>query len=129
MLLKASVLADGKVLFDTGAVASSTSETTNKANEDASYDNNVAKSNKRRVEVNFIKLRPELVTDSNVYDMVQVSSILESPLASLYHNLHSLYAPLLLQNSAYSDKLPTKIQQLLAGNVPCDFAFLRSLYS
>lgn len=104
MLLKATILQDGQVLFTSSLEGSKGVNT-------ASEGNN----NNQRTEVNFLKLRPELVTDRNIYDLVQVSSILESPLASLYHSLHSLYAPLLLRNSAYSDKLPTKLQQLLAG--------------
>ena len=66
-------------------------------------------------EINFIKLRPEPLTEDNIYDLVEVSSMLESPVCSLYHTLHSVYGPMLQQNSSFAESLPTRMHQLLAG--------------
>lgn len=67
-----------------------------------------------RAEVHFVKLRPEPVTGTNVHQLVMVSSMLQSPIHSLYHQLHNVYAPALLKDAAWAGKLDQRLQGLLA---------------
>ncbi|XP_065833043.1 cytoplasmic dynein 2 heavy chain 1-like isoform X2 [Oscarella lobularis] len=62
----------------------------------------------------FFKLRPTVVTPDNVHSNVFVSSMLDdSPASSLYHAVRRVYAPLLLQDDAYSRNFDPKLQNLL----------------
>ena len=44
----------------------------------------------------FFKTTPDVITPSNL-DSILVSSLVESPITSLYHALQTLYAPVLLE--------------------------------
>ena len=57
----------------------------------------------------FAKVKPEPVTDTNVRDIVQVTTMRDAPAQSLYNNLHSIYCPILLKDS----KLDTKLQKII----------------
>ena len=50
-------------------------------------------------EVHFIKLRAEPLTEANVSSLVQASSLKQSPLQSLYHSVHTIFAPMLRQSN------------------------------
>lgn len=65
-------------------------------------------------EASFVKLKPEAVSKDDFASNVLVSSLNGSPVQSLYHALHGLYAPLLLTNSGWTDFLDRKSQKLLA---------------
>ncbi|CAM9204031.1 unnamed protein product, partial [Ectocarpus fasciculatus] len=67
-----------------------------------------------RVGLHFVKLRPEPVTGGNIRSLVQVSSMTGSPLNSLYHSIHSVYAPALLKNEAGRQELSGKVQSVIA---------------
>jgi dynein heavy chain 2 len=65
-------------------------------------------------QVQFIKLRPEPITDKNIASMVQVTSMHQSPIHSLHQLISSVYAPLLLKDSEWSQKIDPGVQKLLA---------------
>lgn len=44
----------------------------------------------------FFKIKPDVITGDNLADIF-VSSMLDSPISSLYHSLQKLYAPILLK--------------------------------
>jgi len=67
-----------------------------------------------KVEIHFMKNKPESISAENIIKTVQVTTVLNSPVSSLYNSLKSLYAPALLKNTAWSDKLPPRVQGLLA---------------
>ncbi|CAN0042899.1 unnamed protein product [Ascophyllum nodosum] len=67
------------------------------------------------VGLHFVKLRPEPITGENVRKLVQqVSSMSGSALNSLYHSVHSVYAPALLKNEAGRKELSGKVQSAIA---------------
>lgn len=45
----------------------------------------------------FFKTRPHVITIDNLHDSVFVSSIVESPITTLYHILQKLFAPVLVK--------------------------------
>jgi dynein heavy chain 2 len=47
----------------------------------------------------FFKLRPEVITDENLHKNILVSSMLESPINSLYQAVRQVFAPMLLKVS------------------------------
>lgn len=47
----------------------------------------------------FFKLRPEVITDENLHNNILVSSMLESPVSSLYQAVRQVFAPMLLKVS------------------------------
>ena len=46
----------------------------------------------------FFKVKPEVITGDNLNEIL-VSSMVDSPISSLYHSLQKLYTPILLQVS------------------------------
>ncbi|CAM9178225.1 unnamed protein product, partial [Hapterophycus canaliculatus] len=66
------------------------------------------------VRLHFVKLRPEPVTGDNIRSLVQVSSMTDCPLTSLYHSVHSVYAPALLRNEEGRQELSGKVQSVIA---------------
>ncbi|XP_071551330.1 cytoplasmic dynein 2 heavy chain 1-like [Panulirus ornatus] len=44
----------------------------------------------------FFKVKPDVITGDNLADIF-VSSMIDSPISSLYHSLQKLYAPILLK--------------------------------
>lgn len=65
-------------------------------------------------EVLFIKLRPEPITPDNVSSTVLVVSMLQSPVASLYHAVRTVFAPALLREGGGTGALDSEAQSLLA---------------
>ena len=65
-------------------------------------------------QVQFIKLKPEPITDKNIASLVQVTSMHQSPIHSLHQLISSVYAPLLLKDSEWSQKIDPGVQKLLA---------------
>lgn len=62
----------------------------------------------------FFKLRPEAITPDNVHENVFVSSMLSSPVNTLYHSVQKLFAPLLLKDEKWSRNFDPKLQSLLS---------------
>lgn len=47
----------------------------------------------------FFKLRPEVITGDNLHNNILVSSMVESPINSLYQAVRQVFAPMLLKVS------------------------------
>ncbi|KAK2099397.1 Cytoplasmic dynein 2 heavy chain 1 [Saguinus oedipus] len=62
----------------------------------------------------FFKLRPEVITDKNLHDNILVSSMLESPISSLYQAVRQVFAPVLLKDHEWSRNFDPKLQSLLS---------------
>ena len=50
----------------------------------------------------FFKLRPTVITPDNLHSNILVSTMIDTPLESLFHILQKVYAPLLLKDSRWS---------------------------
>ena len=61
----------------------------------------------------FFKLSPSVITPDNLHSNVLVSSLLDSPLDTLYHTLQKVYSPVLLRDERWSKTVDPKIQSLL----------------
>ncbi|KAK7812802.1 LOW QUALITY PROTEIN: hypothetical protein U0070_019828, partial [Myodes glareolus] len=62
----------------------------------------------------FFKLRPEVITDENLHNNILVSSMLESPVSSLYQAVRQVFAPMLLKDQEWSRNFDPKLQNLLS---------------
>lgn len=62
----------------------------------------------------FYKLKPGVITPDNIHNNVVVSSLLDSPIDTLYHSVHNVFAPLLLRDQKWSQSLDPKLQKLLS---------------
>lgn len=62
----------------------------------------------------FFKLRPEVITDGNLHNNILVSSMLESPINSLYQAVRQVFAPMLLKDQEWSRNFDPKLQNLLS---------------
>ncbi|XP_023565248.1 cytoplasmic dynein 2 heavy chain 1 [Octodon degus] len=62
----------------------------------------------------FFKLRPEVITDVNLHNNILVSSMLESPINSLYQAVRHVFAPMLLKDQEWSRNFDPKLQNLLS---------------
>uniref|UniRef100_A0A672SRA8 Dynein cytoplasmic 2 heavy chain 1 n=1 Tax=Sinocyclocheilus grahami TaxID=75366 RepID=A0A672SRA8_SINGR len=69
-------------------------------------------SNKVRVLL-FFKPHPCVVSEENLHRSVLVSSMLESPISTLYQALRQVYGPVLLQDDKWSQSFDSKLQSLL----------------
>ncbi|XP_030632529.1 cytoplasmic dynein 2 heavy chain 1 [Chanos chanos] len=61
----------------------------------------------------FFKLQPCVITEENLHRTVMVSSMLESPVNSLYHAVRQVFVPLLLKDEHWSKSFDPKLQNLL----------------
>ena len=61
----------------------------------------------------FFKLSPTVITPDNLHSNILVSSLLDSPLDTLYHTLQKVYSPVLLRDERWSRSVDPKIQSLL----------------
>ena len=61
----------------------------------------------------FYKLEPCIITPDNLHTNILVSSLLDSPLDTLYHSVQKVYAPVLLKDVKWSKNVDPKIQSLL----------------
>ncbi|CAG6004611.1 unnamed protein product [Menidia menidia] len=67
----------------------------------------------------FFKLHPTVITEDNLHQSLLVSSMLESPINTLYQAVKQVFAPVLLQDdhwrSAFDPKLATLLSELELG--------------
>uniref|UniRef100_A0A3B5L503 Dynein heavy chain tail domain-containing protein n=1 Tax=Xiphophorus couchianus TaxID=32473 RepID=A0A3B5L503_9TELE len=67
----------------------------------------------------FFKLHPTVITEDNLHRSLLVSSMLESPITTLYQAVKQVFAPVLLQDerwrSAFDPKLASLLNELEAG--------------
>ncbi|XP_071951365.1 cytoplasmic dynein 2 heavy chain 1-like isoform X2 [Antedon mediterranea] len=62
----------------------------------------------------FFKSQPVVITPDNLHNVVLVSSMLDSPISSLYHSVKRVFAPLLLEDEKWSQGFDPKLQSLLS---------------
>ena len=62
----------------------------------------------------FFKLQPEVITPDNLHKNLFVSSMLDSPVNTLYHTVQKLFNPLLLKDEKWSRHFDPKLQSLLS---------------
>ncbi|XP_056467776.1 cytoplasmic dynein 2 heavy chain 1 isoform X1 [Gadus chalcogrammus] len=62
----------------------------------------------------FFKLKPTVITEENLHQSILVSSMLESPVRSLYQAVRQVFAPVLLQDERWSSELDPKLAGLLS---------------
>ncbi|OXB57863.1 hypothetical protein ASZ78_016437 [Callipepla squamata] len=62
----------------------------------------------------FFKLRPDVITEDNLHSNILVSSMLDSPINTLYQAVRQVFAPLLLKDEKWSRTLDPKLQKLLS---------------
>ncbi|XP_054724974.1 LOW QUALITY PROTEIN: cytoplasmic dynein 2 heavy chain 1-like [Uloborus diversus] len=74
----------------------------------------------------FFKRRPDVVTPDNLLSDVFVSSMVDSPISSLYHALKKVFAPVLLQDERWNRKVDPKLKRLLGHLETSLAASLRS---
>ena len=61
----------------------------------------------------FFKLQPCVITPDNLHTNIFVSSLLDSPIDTLYHTVQKVYAPVLLKDAKWSKTIDPKVQILL----------------
>ena len=61
----------------------------------------------------FFKLQPTTIVPDNVHTNIFVSTMLDSPVDTLYHSVQKVFAPILLKDAKWNKKVDPKIQMLL----------------
>ena len=61
----------------------------------------------------LFKVRPEVITPDNIHSNIFVSSMLDSPISTLYHAVQKVFAPILLKDAKWSRTFDPKLQNLL----------------
>ncbi|KAJ9584167.1 hypothetical protein L9F63_021464, partial [Diploptera punctata] len=61
----------------------------------------------------FFKIKPEVITPDNLHENVFVSSMVDSPVSTLYHALQKVFAPVLLKDDKWSYSIDPKLQELV----------------
>ncbi|XP_041438616.1 cytoplasmic dynein 2 heavy chain 1 isoform X2 [Xenopus laevis] len=62
----------------------------------------------------FFKIRPDVITEDNLYENILVSSMLDSPINTLYQAVKQVYAPILLKDEKWSKDFDPKLQSMLS---------------
>ncbi|XP_068004360.1 cytoplasmic dynein 2 heavy chain 1 [Melanerpes formicivorus] len=62
----------------------------------------------------FFKLRPDVITEENLHSNILVSSMLDSPINTLYQAVRQVFAPVLLKDERWSKTFDPKLQKLLS---------------
>ncbi|KFZ47195.1 Cytoplasmic dynein 2 heavy chain 1, partial [Antrostomus carolinensis] len=62
----------------------------------------------------FFKLRPDVITEDNLHSNILVSSMLDSPINTLYQAVRQVFAPVLLKDERWSKTFDPKLQKLLS---------------
>ncbi|XP_028968660.1 cytoplasmic dynein 2 heavy chain 1-like [Galendromus occidentalis] len=65
----------------------------------------------------FFKLNAVVITESNMQESLHITSLVDSPLASLYGNIHKVFSPVILQRSRVSPKFQELLGELETGLV------------
>ena len=61
----------------------------------------------------FFKLRPTTINPDNLHSNIIVSSMLDSPIDTLYHSVQKVFGPVLLKDSRWNKTIDPKLQSLL----------------
>uniref|UniRef100_A0A8C0VSF5 Dynein heavy chain tail domain-containing protein n=1 Tax=Cyanistes caeruleus TaxID=156563 RepID=A0A8C0VSF5_CYACU len=62
----------------------------------------------------FFKLRPDVITEDNLHSNILVSSMLDSPINTLYQAVRQVFAPVLLKDEKWNKAFDPKLQKLLS---------------
>uniref|UniRef100_A0A8C5PRQ6 Dynein cytoplasmic 2 heavy chain 1 n=1 Tax=Leptobrachium leishanense TaxID=445787 RepID=A0A8C5PRQ6_9ANUR len=62
----------------------------------------------------FFKTRPDVITEDNLHETILVSSMLDSPINTLYQAVRQIFAPMLLKDEKWSKDFDPKLQNLLS---------------
>lgn len=68
---------------------------------------------KPRLEAVFVRVGAAPLTPENMRTSIQVTTVAQSPLESLYQALHQVYAPMLLKSDASASQLSQKLKDML----------------
>ncbi|KAK6172722.1 hypothetical protein SNE40_016326 [Patella caerulea] len=85
-----------------------------KGGQSISLSNKVESGDDKENAIVFFKTKPDVLNPDNIHQNVIVSSMIESPLNTLYHAVQKLYSPLLLEDARWSRGLDPKLQSLLS---------------
>jgi len=61
----------------------------------------------------FFKLKPTTINPDNLHSNVVISSMLDSPIDTLYHSVQKIFGPVLLKDSRWNKAIDPKLQSLL----------------
>ena len=61
----------------------------------------------------MFKLRPTVITHDNLHTNILITTLIDSPLDSLYHSLQKVFAPILVKEGQLSESIDPKIQDLV----------------
>ncbi|KFQ41094.1 Cytoplasmic dynein 2 heavy chain 1, partial [Nestor notabilis] len=61
----------------------------------------------------FFKLRPDVITEDNLHSNILISSMVDSPINTLYQAVRQVFAPVLLKDERWSKTFDPKLQKLL----------------
>uniref|UniRef100_A0A4W6F7X0 Cytoplasmic dynein 2 heavy chain 1 n=1 Tax=Lates calcarifer TaxID=8187 RepID=A0A4W6F7X0_LATCA len=79
------------------------------------HDNDLHLSNKSKEKVLvFFKLQPTVITEDNLHRSLLVSSMLESPINTLYQAVRQVFAPVLLKDERWRSAFDPKLAGLLS---------------
>ncbi|XP_053561557.1 cytoplasmic dynein 2 heavy chain 1 [Bombina bombina] len=78
------------------------------------FSNKIDTSDKNDKVLVFFKIRPDVITEDNLHDNILVSSMLDSPINTLYQAVRQIYAPVLLKDEKWSRDFDPKLQALLS---------------
>uniref|UniRef100_A0A3B3YWL0 Uncharacterized protein n=1 Tax=Poecilia mexicana TaxID=48701 RepID=A0A3B3YWL0_9TELE len=88
-------------------------------NNELHLSNKASEGNSKEKVLVFFKLHPTVITEDNLHRSLLVSSMLESPITTLYQAVKQVFAPVLLQDerwrSAFDPKLASLLNELEAG--------------
>lgn len=87
---------------------------THQGHKSIKLSNNVEPSDTAEKVLVFFKLQPTAITPDNIHQNVFVSSMLSSPVNTLYHSVQKVFAPLLLKDEKWSRNFDPKLQSLLS---------------
>ncbi|NWH26647.1 DYHC2 protein, partial [Grus americana] len=76
--------------------------------------NKIEATNSKNNVLVFFKLRPDVITEDNLHSNILVSSMLDSPINTLYQAVRQVFAPVLLKDERWSKTLDPKLQKLLS---------------
>ncbi|CAK9088100.1 Cytoplasmic dynein 2 heavy chain 1 (Dynein heavy chain isotype 1B) [Durusdinium trenchii] len=78
-----------------------------------SVDDDIAGSSGSNLQLHFAKQGVDALDEENIREQLVVTPVQSSPLASLYHSLHSVYAPALLNDPSFASRVSPDVQDLL----------------
>lgn len=87
---------------------------THQGHKSIKLSNNVEPSDTAEKVLVFFKLQPKAITPDNIHQNVFVSSMLSSPVNTLYHSVQKVFSPLLLKDEKWSRNFDPKLQSLLS---------------